>query len=120
MPLKYGRCTNPSCILRGKTQDAEDSSFVCEVCQTVLMESLALVPGEAANKNKPLWVTGMVLLAFLLSGGVYFWVKKQVSSVVSVASSGKLLTSTALPKPEPKNTDQKPLEEWLDDYSVDR
>ncbi len=113
MTIKYGNCTNPGCPLRSKIQDAEDSCFVCQNCQTKLSESSGIVD-RPSNKNIPLLIVGAVLSFALLCGIVYFWIQKSAPIPKLPSIQGTLTKS------ESNNTEKKSLEEWLHDYSIDR
>ena len=107
MPIKYGRCTNITCKLRGRTQDAEDSNFVCNECS---MELSVAPPtsGRLDNSNKTL-VIAAVLLVIFVSGGGYLWMR-----------FSDLSYKPESPRSGSNDITIMSLQDWLKDYYVDR
>ena len=113
MRIKYGRCTNQNCVLLGKTQDAEDSSFVCSECQAELSDAHAIANQHITSK-RPLFIIRMVVDLALFSGVVFFLVGQPIMDVDKTPENLKTSTSQSTVG------EHKKLEEWLEKFSVDR
>ena len=112
---KYGYCTNPDCNSKDKRIDVVDSNFVCGECEGQLTESL-VDQSKFSNKTKSLFMALVVLGLTLLGGLVYLWTVKPLTASVSVDTQKNIES----PKMESNNIGKKSLEEWLNEYSVDR
>ena len=123
MPIKYGRCINPNCRLRGKSQDAEDSSFVCKECQSELTESKAISTNHEPDKSNKLSLVVRVLFDVTMLGGVIFLLINNHTSVKDITTKEATSVEVNVAPTDNqgyKGVTPKTLDEWIKDFPVKR
>ena len=110
MALKFGKCPNPICHLCNRTQDADESNFVCgnPKCGTPLFE-VRTKPPSYRNKNGV--YIGSAILIVVLSAVAYLLVDRLT----------KQTEQKIVPEQITKSSDdilaKKKMEEWISELS---